>query len=71
MFDSQAHVMSTELFANFTEWLKTSGHHEWGDQNFSARLSQHSEALDRGVRKQRVRQGKAGLSRNPSLGAQG
>jgi putative DNA primase/helicase len=61
-FDRRSHVVSTELFANFTDRLKANGHHEWTDQNFTARLSQHSE-VPRWVKKKRVLQGEAGLSR--------
>jgi putative DNA primase/helicase len=54
--DQDAHVMATELFADFSEWLKSNGHREWSNQVFGSRLIQHSEAapgLDRKVIKRR------------------
>jgi hypothetical protein len=67
-FDRDSHVVSTELFANFTDWLRANGHREWTDQNFTARLSQHSE-VPGWVKKDRVSQGKAGLSRKLPQGS--
>ncbi len=47
-------------------WLKDSGHHVWTDQNFSARLGQHSLVADHGVRRQtHVHSSRKGLSRRP------
>ena len=58
IFDATAHVMSTELYQDFSDWLKDHGHVGWTDQNFTARLAQHPEVLahpgvakKRGVRK--------------------
>lgn len=63
VFDPEAHVISTELYAVFADWLKSHGHVPWGDQNFSARLSQHSEISLRGVEKKQIRKNQ-NLSRN-------
>jgi putative DNA primase/helicase len=64
VFDSRAHVVATELFDDFTQWLKGNGHVAWSDQSFSARLGQHSEAVANGVEKKRgVRSSRPGLSR--------
>ena len=66
VFDPEAHVMSKELYEDFTGWLKDNGHHGWTDQSFSARLAQHSLVADHGVTKQdRVRSSRKGLSRPP------
>lgn len=74
MFDGGAHVVATELFEDFTDWLKTNGHVTWSDQSFSARLTQHSEAVANGVEKKRgFRSSKPGLSHRPgkTFGANG
>src|ERR1700741_3314921 len=64
VFDSEAYVISTELLEDFTAWLKANGHVAWSDQSFSARLSQHPEALAHGVEKKRgIRSSRPGLSR--------
>lgn len=64
VFDSEAHVMSRELYEDFAEWLKGSGHVVWTDQNFSARLGLHPEVTANGVTKKTdVRQSRPGLSR--------
>ena len=62
--------MSIELFEDFTAWLKANGHVAWSDQNFSARLSQHSEALTHGVeKKSKIRESKERLlSRRRGVG---
>ena len=61
IFAPTAHVMATELYADFCEWLQANGHRKWTDQNFSARLGQHSEMTT--VEKKRVRSSLPGLSR--------
>jgi putative DNA primase/helicase len=64
VFDNQSHVMATELFEDFTQWLKDNGHVAWSDQSFTARLGQHSEAVANGVKKKRgIRASRPGLSR--------
>jgi P4 family phage/plasmid primase-like protien len=66
VFDPDAHVMGKELFEDFVEWLKASGHNCWTDQNFSAWFAQHPAVLAAGVEKQRgVRSSRRGLSRCP------
>jgi putative DNA primase/helicase len=67
-------VVATELFDDFTRWLKDSGHVAWSDQSFSARLGQHSEAVANGVEKKRGnRSSRPGLSRRHggTIGATG
>jgi P4 family phage/plasmid primase-like protien len=66
VFDNQSHVMATELFDDFTQWLTDNGHVGWSDQNFSARLTQHGEAIANGLEKKRgIRKSTPGLSRRP------
>lgn len=73
VFDGESYVVATELFEDFTAWLKGNGHVAWSDQNFSARLAQHSEAIAKGVEKKRgVRPSRPGLSRRRgAIGATG
>lgn len=73
VFDSSRHVISTDLFADFNEWLKDNGHKGWSDQSFSARLSQHSQAVAHQVEKKRgIRSSRPGLSRSSRvIGATG
>ncbi|WP_082957768.1 phage/plasmid primase, P4 family [Mycobacterium sp. E802] len=67
VFDADAYVVSAELFEDFTDWLKSSGHRAWSDQNFTARFAQHSEVADHDVTKKVVRRTRSGhLSRPPS-----
>jgi putative DNA primase/helicase len=69
VFDSQWHVVATELFEDFSQWLDESGHVAWSDQNFSARLGQHSVAKTNGVEKKRgIRSSRPGLSRRHGPG---
>jgi putative DNA primase/helicase len=64
VFDDQSHVVATELFEDFTQWLKESGHVAWSDQNFSARLGHHSVAKANSVEKKRgIRSSRPGRSR--------
>jgi putative DNA primase/helicase len=64
VFDNQSHVMATELFDDFTQWLKDNGHVPWSDQSFSARLAQHGEVVANEVKKKRgIRSSRPGLSR--------
>jgi putative DNA primase/helicase len=63
VFDNGSHVVATELFEDFTTWLKANGNMAWSDQSFSARLGQHSEAVANGVEKKRgIRSSRRGLS---------
>ena len=69
VFDDQSHVMATELFEDFTQWLKESGHHPWSDQSLSSRLGQHDQVTSHGVRKKPgVRSSRPGLSRRERTG---
>jgi putative DNA primase/helicase len=63
VFDRESHVVATELFDDFTTWLKDNGHVSWSDQSFSARLAQHSDAVANGLEKQRgIRSSRPGRS---------
>jgi P4 family phage/plasmid primase-like protien len=66
VLDGYGHVMATELFDDFTDWLRANGHKAWTDQNFSARLGQHPEVVAAGIEKMRgVRSSRPGLSHRP------
>lgn len=67
VFDPDAHVMSADLYEDFTDWLKEHGHAVWTDQNFTARFIQHPEVTANGVEKKPgIRKSRPGLSRRPS-----
>ena len=53
VLDPQRHVVSIELFGDFTDWLKSHGYTPWSDQTLSTRLAQHSE-VGRQIEKKRV-----------------
>jgi P4 family phage/plasmid primase-like protien len=66
VFDPQAQVVATELFEDFNDWLQANGHRPWSDQSFSARFSQHGEAIANEVAKKRSRwSSQLRLSRRP------
>jgi putative DNA primase/helicase len=64
------HVMATDLYNDFAEWLKAHGQQVWGDQNFNARFSQHRAVLAANLEKKKIRPGQT-LSRpfKPGWGA--
>lgn len=67
--DPHRHVVSTELFGDFTDWLKSHGYTPWSDQTFSTRLAQHSEVGGQ-VEKKRVnntKQTQSTVSRRPNI----
>ena len=51
VFDVERHVMTRDLYADFSKWLKDSGHLAWSEQNFTARLQQHEEVVAASVEK--------------------
>ena len=55
IFDDERHVMSADLYANFTAWLKDHGHVTWTDQSFTARFGQHPEVTAKNVTKKIIR----------------
>jgi P4 family phage/plasmid primase-like protien len=64
VFDTESHIRAKELFEDFSEWLKESGHIAWSEQNFSERLAQHEFASNHGVVKRKgIRESRGGLSR--------
>jgi putative DNA primase/helicase len=63
-FDPEAHVMSTDLFQQFTLWQSTQNQKQWGEKTFSDRLSNHEITADRGIYRKRLRKRPdSGLSR--------
>ncbi len=67
VFDVQHHVMTRDSYADFSQWLKDSGHLAWSEQNFAARLSQHEEILKPGVTRDRPRRGQTGSTLSRKL----
>lgn len=52
-FDSDAHVMSTDLFRQFTIWQATQNQTKWGDKTFFDRLANHQVIAKHGVSRKR------------------
>lgn len=61
-FDPEAHVMSAELYDDFSRWAAGRGHRAWSDQTFTARFAEHSLVQDAGVEKRQISP-RPGLSR--------
>jgi P4 family phage/plasmid primase-like protien len=68
VIDKDAHVISTELLADFNEWVKAKGHQHWSDRTFNARFGGHDELAAAHVERKRMRY-KHGLSRPPFEGS--
>lgn len=67
VFEPDAHVRSTELFATFSEWLKGRGHQGWSDQTFAARFGAHQSITSQGVEYRQISATESGLSRPPGI----
>ncbi len=69
VLDPQRHVVSTDLFDDFTDWLKSHGYTPWSDQTLSTRLAKHSEVGEK-IDKKRVnntQQIQGTVSRRPDI----
>jgi putative DNA primase/helicase len=66
VFDPTAHVLSSELHADFVKWLGSAGHGAWTANVFKARFTEHSAVRAAGLTTGRTRRTE-GLSR-PSDG---
>lgn len=55
--DSSAHVVATDLFADFVEWLSSHGYAAWSDQTFAGRFGSHELVAGQGIEKRRVSAG--------------
>lgn len=62
--DSSAHVMTTELVADFTTFLKEMNQPAWGEKTVTTRFESHEETKGYNVSRDRIRL-KEGLSRPP------
>lgn len=65
-FDDAAHIMTTELLADFNQWLGGLGHRAWGDRVLASRLAGHDEITAHSVTKTRIRN-RPGLSRSADI----
>ncbi|SCL25435.1 phage/plasmid primase, P4 family [Micromonospora inyonensis] len=63
--DRDSHVISTELLADFNEWLTARGHRAWADKMFTSRFGEHDELAKHRVEKRQMRD-RTGLSRRPT-----
>jgi putative DNA primase/helicase len=62
-FNAQSHVTAEDLADDVNNWLSEHDQAEWDARTVASRFGEHGEVADRGVRKKRVRSGRAGLSR--------
>lgn len=54
VLDAEAHVMSRDLFEDFSGWLTARGHQPWADQTFTARFADHNLVQDARVEKRQI-----------------
>lgn len=59
--DPESHIISTELFEIFNEFLQLEGFPKWSDQGFSRKFETHELNVDLGVKKKRFKT-RSGLS---------
>jgi putative DNA primase/helicase len=65
--DYDSHVLSTELLADFNDWLHPQNLKEWGERAFTERFGNHEEAERHKIEKRKIRR-RDGLSRrHPSM----
>ncbi|QIK74108.1 DNA primase family protein [Nocardioides piscis] len=77
-FDSDAMVTTTDLLAQFNDWLLQRGAHSWSDQTFSARFATHPTVAEHSVSKARTtkldaitrRSGPLAFNKEPLTGRQ-
>ncbi|MBQ1060046.1 phage/plasmid primase, P4 family [Micromonospora sp. C41] len=62
--DRDVHVISTELLADFTDWLTAHGHRAWSDKVFTSRFGEHDEVKKNHIEKRQITH-RGGLSRRP------
>jgi putative DNA primase/helicase len=51
----EVHVMSTDMYADFTDWLRSHGHPEWSERTFVERFRDHQETERHKIRHERIR----------------
>jgi putative DNA primase/helicase len=60
--DRDSHVLATDLYADFSEWLQARGQREWADRTFVERFGEHEETERVAIERRRIRP-RGGLSR--------
>jgi putative DNA primase/helicase len=60
--DSESHVLSSDLLADFNSWLESRGHPKWSDKTFGGRFEGHDRTSAHGVCRKKIR-AREGLSR--------
>lgn len=53
-FDRGAHIITAEMYADFSDWISTRGHKSWADQTLSARFAGHGMVEAAKVEKKRT-----------------
>ncbi|MEV5646440.1 hypothetical protein AB0L67_41345, partial [Streptomyces flaveolus] len=60
--DPAAHILSSDLLADFNSWLENRTHPKWSDKTFGGRFEGHDRTAANGVSRKKIR-ARAGLSR--------
>jgi len=63
IFEPGLHLLATELYEDFGEWLDQRGHRRWTDSTFFSRFGEHVLAEAGHAYRQRIRSGQDGLCR--------
>jgi putative DNA primase/helicase len=63
IFEPGVHLLATELYEDFGEWLERRGHRRWTDSTFFSRFGEHVLAEAGHAYRQRIRSGQGGLCR--------
>lgn len=67
-FDPDSHILSTELFTSFNDYVKEKGGQPWGDKTFVGRFGGHQECSQHRVEKRKIK-ARNGLSRLNGFGS--
>lgn len=60
--DPSAHILSSDLLADFNSWLESRTHPKWSDKTFGGRFEGHDRTAAHGVSRKKIR-ARTGLSR--------
>ena len=63
------HVMTTDMYADFTDWLRSRGQGEWAERTFAERFRDHQETERHHVRHERIRRNAGLRHRNMVISA--
>lgn len=66
VFEPAAAVTTTDLLADFNDWLESRNHRRWSSQTFAGRFGKHDDVVAAGVTRGRPKQPPEGLVRRQS-----